>query len=62
MVTGLSKGDTERQIDAAFELWAGRSLVKWELDLNILINAGITVTRPPSASERVEVADRTPKL
>ena len=61
-VTGQPKGEVERQIDAAFELWAGRSLVKWELDLNILLNAGITVTQPPSANERAEVADRIPKL
>ena len=57
-VTGLPSGEVDRQIEAAFELWQERSLFDWELDLRILAEAGITLTRPPSAKERADVADK----
>lgn len=57
-VTGLAADESRRQVEAAFELWRARSRFSWELDLGILAEAGITITRPPSAKERANVADR----
>lgn len=59
-VTCLPEDEAERQIDAAFELWQTRSLAEWKLDLSILVNAGITVTKPPSARERANAAEQDP--
>jgi hypothetical protein len=58
-VTSLPADEAQRQINAAVELWRKRSIVEWKLDLSILINAGITVTQPPSARERADVANQT---
>ncbi len=58
-VTGLSESDAGHLIDAAFELWAQRSLVSWELDLSILTDVGVTVTPPPKARERANLANQT---
>jgi len=33
----------------------GRSAIAWELDLSILSNAGISVTKPASATERADL-------
>ena len=41
--------------DAAFALWRRRSAITWDLDLNILIKANITVTKPLSATERADL-------
>lgn len=57
-VTGMPAGEATRHIDAAFALWRARSTLVWELDLSILIDAGITVTKRPSAHERASVADQ----
>lgn len=43
-------------IDAAFGRWQRRSEHLWELDLSILTDVGVTVTRPPEATERAEHA------
>lgn len=55
-VTGLSPRDVERHVNDAFSVWRARSAVNWTLDLSILIEAGITLRRPPTAAERA----RTP--
>jgi hypothetical protein len=54
-VTGLSADQASQHIDAAFALWRRRSAIAWELDLSILIKADITVTKPPSATERADL-------
>jgi Domain of unknown function (DUF5710) len=58
-VTGLPAKEVEGQIHAAFELWAGRSIIEWKLDLSILIDAGINIMQLPSARQRANVADQT---
>jgi hypothetical protein len=58
-VTGMSTNQTTQHIDTAFALWARRSIVAWELDLSILMDAGLTVMKPPSARERPNVANQT---
>jgi hypothetical protein len=55
-VTGLSAGDTDLLVEAAFELWSQRSRFEWALDLGILTEAGVTVRRPPAAGERAGAA------
>jgi hypothetical protein len=55
----MSEHTAQEHIKAAFALWRRRSLVEWGLDLNMLTDAGITITQPPSARERVRVADQT---
>jgi hypothetical protein len=57
-VTGLSTGDAQLLVEAAFELWHQRSRLDWTLDLGILTGAGVTVRRPPTASERTGTAAR----
>jgi hypothetical protein len=57
-VTGLSARDAHVLIEAAFELWHQRSRLDWALDLGILTGAGVTVRRPPAASERAGTAAR----
>lgn len=58
-VTGMSPNETSGHIDAALSLWKQRSLIVWELDLGILLNAGISPSRPPSARERANIASQT---
>jgi hypothetical protein len=55
-VGGLSDDDAQLLIEGAFELWHQRSRLEWELDLRILTDAGVTVRRPPGASERAAAA------
>ena len=43
-----------QHIDAAFALWRRRSAIAWELDLSILVRAGVAVTKPlPPLSARI---------
>jgi hypothetical protein len=44
------------QVDAAAAKWQARSQHVWELDLSMLTDAGVTVTPPPAAGERVTAA------
>jgi hypothetical protein len=37
-----------RHVEAAGELWTARSRRTWTLDLTMLIEAGVTVDRPPA--------------
>ena len=55
-VTGFSADDAQLLVEGAFELWHQRSRFSWELDLGILTDAGVTVRRPPAASERAGAA------
>jgi hypothetical protein len=53
-VTGLPANQVRQHIDAVFALWRSRSAITWDLDLNILIKANITVTKPlPRLSARI---------
>ena len=53
-VTELPANQASQHIDAAFALWRRRSAITWDLDLNILIKANITVTKPlPRLSARI---------
>jgi len=54
-VTELPANQASQHIDAAFALWRRRSAITWDLDLNILIKANITVTKPLSATERADL-------
>jgi hypothetical protein len=45
-VTGMTDRQAWAHIDAAQNLWISRSRRTWELDLNILTGAGITLARP----------------
>jgi hypothetical protein len=55
-VTRLSARQVRDQIDLAFAVWQIRSLGTWELDLGILLNAGVAVNRPPTPGERLNLA------
>ena len=54
-VTGLPADQASQHIDAASALWRQRSAITWDLDLSILVKANITVTKPPSATERADL-------
>jgi Domain of unknown function (DUF5710) len=45
-VTGMSAGEAQQHIRAAFTVWAQRSAHDWELDLSILTRGGITLAQP----------------
>ena len=55
-ITGLTEYEATEFVDAAFELWHQRSLTHWELDLDMLTKAGITLKKPPPPGERHRVA------
>jgi len=57
-VTGMTAAETRRHIDAAGELWTGRSRRIWSLDLSILTAAGITLAQPEKAAQRAAAAQR----
>lgn len=44
-INGLQKKEAEKAITAAFELWAKRSILEWKLDLSILKEYGIDVSK-----------------
>lgn len=53
-ITGLPADEVSQHIDAAFALWRRRSGTAWELDLSILVRAGVAVTKPlPPLSARI---------
>jgi hypothetical protein len=53
-VNGWSAREADAHIDRAFALWDRRSVHEWQLDLSILMNAGIKVVEPPSPRCRSE--------
>jgi hypothetical protein len=48
----------DQHIDAAFALWKTRSTITWELDLSVLSEAGIALTKTPPATERADLAGK----
>jgi hypothetical protein len=58
-VTGWSAQQAREHVDAAFAEWEQRSRTTWTLDISLLTGAGITVTRPPDAQGRRQVAEDT---
>lgn len=55
-MTGMSEEETKTHVTSAFELWRQRSQHVWTLDLTMLTGAGVTVTPPPNADTRAQVA------
>lgn len=56
-VTGMTGTQAQQHVDAAFAVWSQRSARKWNLDLTILTDADIALSKPPSAEQRVAIAD-----
>ena len=57
-VTGKSRQEAEKHVAEAFRLWERRSSYTWTLQLDLLKGVGITVTPPPAALQRSQVAAR----
>jgi hypothetical protein len=57
-ITGLPEDQVSQHIDAAFALWRRHSAIAWELDLSILVRAGVAVTKPPSATEHADLPSK----
>jgi hypothetical protein len=57
-VTGMSRVEAARHVEAAEALWIRRSGRVWTLDLSILTSAGVTLRRPEAAHERPAAARR----
>lgn len=57
-VTGLTDREITGHIEAAFSTWRARDCSAWALDLRILTDAGITLTPPPDAIDRVDAAEQ----
>ena len=57
-ITGLPADQVSQHIDAAFALRRRRSVIAWELDLSILVRAGVAVAKPPSATERADLPSK----
>jgi|GEM_PF-394288 len=51
-----SKRETDQHIEEAFELWRLRNQYDWQLDLSIIINAGITPAKKVASEERSKIA------
>lgn len=58
-VTGMSKAHADAHVADAFRTWEQRSRSTWDLDLSILLDAGVTVRRPPSSEQRSAVVQQT---
>lgn len=58
-VTGMSEEQAEDHVIVRFVIWETRSERSWTLDLSMLTEAGVTVTPPPVADDRVAVAEYT---
>lgn len=58
-VTGFSRTQADEHVRAAVAVWRQRSQTVWTLDLGMLTKAGVTVSRPPDAATRREVAEDT---
>lgn len=62
--TGLSVREAAAHLNRAAATWEGRNRRAWNLDLGILIGAGIEVMAPPGAASRAGIASveasRTP--
>lgn len=56
-VNNWSEAQTADHIPRAFAAWEMRSQVEWSLDISMLDNIGIAITRPPEASQRKTCAD-----
>jgi len=56
-VTGMTDDQAREHITAAYERWAVRSAMTWELDLSVLTGASIQPRRPPAAEQRADVAE-----
>jgi hypothetical protein len=56
-VTGMTDAEAHEHITAAYERWAVRSAMTWDLDLGMLTGAGIQPRRPPTAEQRADVAE-----
>lgn len=57
-ITGMDLSDAEMHIEVAFEVWAMRGHVDWDLDVSMLTDVGITIVRPAPRSVRAAIADR----
>ncbi|WP_423464241.1 DUF5710 domain-containing protein [Promicromonospora sp. MS192] len=51
-VTGMNQATAYAHVQDAFALWETRSARTWDLDLSLFTDAGVSVRRPPTASER----------
>ena len=56
-VTGMSDAEVSSHVDAANDAFVRRSARVWELDLGMLTEAGVTVTRPGVPEQRRAEAD-----
>lgn len=56
-VTGMDEGSAAEHVDAAQRLWLARSARVWELDLSMLVGAGIEVRRPAAGPARAAAAE-----
>ena len=55
-VTGMTSEQVQAHVDIAFARWHTRSARTWELDLNILTEAGVTLAAPPDHRDRADFA------
>lgn len=55
-VNGWDAGETDAHIAAAFDVWAIRSHINWDLDLSMLGSTGVHITAAPTAGQRHGIA------
>lgn len=56
LVTGMTAAEAAAHVEAAFAEWRRRSERIWQLDLSVLSSAGVSVTPPPAAQDRIHAA------
>jgi hypothetical protein len=57
-VTGMSQPQAWAHVRHAEQVWITRSARMWELDLTMLMGAGIALRRPEAGEQRAATADR----
>jgi hypothetical protein len=62
-VNGLDKDDAKQHIYESYDIWKTRSEIKWEVDLSIITNSGLTIQRKSTVTKEVkEKGDKSTKI
>jgi Domain of unknown function (DUF5710)/Nuclease-related domain len=56
-VTSMSEAAARAHVQAAQQVWIERSSRVWELDLSMLVDAGVELRRPATATDRAAAVD-----
>ncbi len=61
-INGLDREDAKQHIYDSFETWKTRSEIKWEVDLSIITNSGLTIQRKSTEKRDKDKDDKSTKI